>query len=72
MGLHADQPQAARLERLVRASEWFMAVLQAARSCGAPDCWVGAGAVRDLVWDQLHCTFQPKRVKTSTSRFLTP
>ncbi|HEV8373559.1 MAG TPA: nucleotidyltransferase family protein [Actinomycetota bacterium] len=40
-----------------------MGVLDAVRACGAPDCWVGTGALRDLVWDGLHGGFAPERVK---------
>jgi uncharacterized protein len=58
-----DPPQAARLERLVRGSAWFLRVLEAARACAAPDCWVGAGALRDLVWGELHGGFRPELVK---------
>jgi len=38
MSLRTARLEAARLERLVRASEWFVGVLDAARACGAPDC----------------------------------
>ncbi len=72
MSLPLDQPNAVRLERLVRASEWFMHVLEAVCACGAPDCWVGAGALRDLVWDQLHGGFVPQRVKDVDVAFFDP
>ncbi len=42
------------LERLVRSCAWMMAVLATVRDAGIPDAWVGAGAVRDLVWGELH------------------
>jgi hypothetical protein len=68
-----SQPdEAARLERLVRASSWFMRVLEAARACRAPDCWVGAGALRDLVWDELHGGFSPAGVKDVDVAFFDP
>jgi hypothetical protein len=72
MSLRTDRLEAARLEQLVRASEWFMGVLDAARACGAPDCWVGAGAQRDLVWDRLHGGFVPERVKDVDVAFFDP
>lgn len=31
-----------------------MRVLAAVRDLDLPDCWVGAGFVRNLVWDELH------------------
>jgi hypothetical protein len=44
---------AARLERLVRSNAAFMAWLEAARDCCPPDWAIGAGAIRNLVWDHL-------------------
>ena len=42
------------LRAIVRASHTFMAALQAVRSLRLA-CWcIGAGAVRNLVWDALH------------------
>ncbi|WP_442964422.1 nucleotidyltransferase family protein [Pseudomonas sp. KNUC1026] len=29
-------------------------ILEAVRSLGLPDCWIGAGFVRNAVWDYLH------------------
>lgn len=42
------------LRDVVRACPWLMRVLRTVRDVGADcdlDCWVGAGAVRDLVRD---------------------
>jgi hypothetical protein len=30
------------------------AALDAVRTLGLPDCWIGAGFVRDAIWDHLH------------------
>lgn len=43
-----------RLEALVRASPWFMEALHAADQLGLESWCIGAGAVRNLVWDALH------------------
>ncbi len=43
-----------RLIELARASPMLMRALQAARRVGAPDWLMGAGLVRDLVWNHLH------------------
>lgn len=43
-----------RLSTFVRASPWMMQALEAVRSLGLPAWCVGAGALRDLVWDALH------------------
>ena len=42
-----------RLRAIVRASPRFMAWLRAARECCPPEWAIGAGAVRNLVWDHL-------------------
>jgi len=47
------------LERIVRASSWFMSALEAARSLQLESWCIGAGAVRSLVWDHLHGYTEP-------------
>lgn len=44
----------ARLTALVRATPWFMAALRAGRALGLAQWCIGAGALRNLVWDALH------------------
>ncbi len=61
-----------QLEQLIRASPWFMAVLRVARDCNPPDWWVGAGVLRDLVWDGLHGGFDPAQVKDIDLAFFDP
>lgn len=39
------------LTRLVLATPWLVDVLRVVERLGLPDAWVGAGAVRDVVWD---------------------
>jgi len=52
------------LETLIAGSEWFMRVLQCVRDEQIPDAWVGAGALRDLVWGQLYgAGFRPDEVR---------
>jgi len=36
------------------ADPWRLAALRAAMDLGLPDCWIGAGFVRNPVWDHLH------------------
>jgi uncharacterized protein len=43
-----------RLVALVRSSPVLMRALRAAREIDPPDWLIGAGAIRDLVWDHLH------------------
>jgi hypothetical protein len=52
------------LRALVRGSEWLLEVLATVRRSGLPDAWVGAGAVRDLVWGQRYGSgFDPAAVR---------
>ena len=41
----------------------MMRVLTGARACDPPEWWIGAGVLRDLVWDGMHDGFDPSRVK---------
>lgn len=43
-----------RLRDIVAGSAWFMPALRVARALGLQSWCIGAGAVRNLVWDQLH------------------
>lgn len=43
-----------RLIEHVRACDWLMEALRAVRSIGLPSWCIGAGAVRNCVWDALH------------------
>lgn len=43
-----------RLAAIARESTWFWPALVAARSLNLPSWCIGAGAVRNLVWDSLH------------------
>ncbi len=62
----ADQPIPARgvnaegeLQAIVRSTDWLMRALAAARQVDPPDWWIGAGAIRTAVWDQLHGYEEP-------------
>lgn len=50
----AHGPYAADLAALIAADPPRMAALHAVRSLDLPDCWIGAGFVRDAAWDHLH------------------
>ena len=43
-----------RLRSMIRSCAWLMRILAAVRWAELPDAWVGAGAIRDLVWGQLY------------------
>ena len=42
------------LVSIARSSDWFMPCVVAVRQLELPSLCIGAGAVRDLVWDSLH------------------
>jgi len=42
------------LQRVIRSDPWFLSVLRVARDAGLPQWAIGAGAIRNLVWDELH------------------
>lgn len=44
---------------IVRASRWFLPALEAVRSLQLKSWCIGAGAVRNLVWDHLHGYDEP-------------
>jgi uncharacterized protein len=44
----------ARVTALVHETPWFMAALRAGRELGLAQWCIGAGALRNLVWDALH------------------
>jgi len=53
-----------RLRSIIRSSDWMMRVLATVRSSELPEAWVGAGALRDLVWGQLYGSgFDPAAVR---------
>ena len=52
-------PDAARLAALARATPWFMQALVQVRALGLREWCIGAGAVRNLVWDALHGHAEP-------------
>jgi len=51
-----------RLIALARESQWLMEALVAVRRLGLSSWCVGAGAVRNLVWDALHDKAEPSEL----------
>jgi uncharacterized protein len=70
-GLEAG-PAAARLEAIVRAEPWLLHALDAVAASGLPDAWIGAGAIRDVVWGHLHSSFDPAEVKDVDVAYFDP
>jgi hypothetical protein len=47
------------LVQIVQASQWFMPALRAVQSLNLDSWCIGAGSVRNLVWDHLHKYNEP-------------
>src|ERR1700726_4885510 len=62
----------ARLVALVRGSPVLMRALHAARAVDPPDWLIGAGAIRDRVWDHLHGFTRATPVKDVDLAFFDP
>nr|WP_308128932.1 nucleotidyltransferase family protein [Actinoplanes polyasparticus] len=61
------------LNALIRADSWWMRILRTVRGAAIPDAWVGAGALRDLVWDERYgFGFRPGRVRDVDVAFFDP
>ena len=52
--MERGQEHHAQLVAIARATPWFMDALVAVRGLGLDSWCIGAGAVRNLVWDALH------------------
>jgi hypothetical protein len=62
-----------RLCSLIRSCPWMMRVLATVRDAELPDAWVGAGAIRDLVWGRLYGSgFDPGEVRDVDVVFFDP
>ncbi|WP_440122217.1 nucleotidyltransferase family protein [Tenacibaculum sp. Ill] len=42
------------LVTIIKSDTWVLSILEAVRSLHLPDCWIGAGFVRNKVWDYKH------------------
>jgi uncharacterized protein len=58
-----DPDRAAVLAGRVLAEPWLTRALAAVTASGLPGAWIGAGAIRDVVWGQLHDGFDPAGVR---------
>jgi uncharacterized protein len=51
------------LAAVLQRNGWFMTALAVVARCGLPEAWIGAGAVRDVVWGAKYGEFAPADVK---------
>jgi hypothetical protein len=61
-----------RFEEIVRTTPWLLDALAAARDVDAPDWLVGAGALRNAVWDRLHGFAEPTALADVDVGFFDP
>jgi uncharacterized protein len=64
--------EATELARLVAGNGWLMHALVLVEQSGLPDAWIGAGAVRDVVWGARFGRFEPADVKDIDVVFFDP
>ena len=61
------------LAELVQSNAWMMRVLATVRDAQIPDAWVGAGALRDLVWGERYGSgFSPEQVRDVDVAYFDP
>jgi hypothetical protein len=61
-----------RLAQLLSGEPWMMGALDAVAASGLPSAWIGAGAIRDLVWGRYHGRFDPATVKDVDVAYFDP
>lgn len=44
-----------QLYEITKSDDWMLSVLQNVRDLRLQDCWIGAGFVRNKIWDIKHC-----------------
>src|SRR5262252_3457398 len=69
-GVHADA--ASTLADVLRRNDWIMRALDAVERSGLPDAWIGAGAVRDVVWGERYASFDPSDVRDIDVAYFDP
>jgi uncharacterized protein len=57
---------------ILRSNSWFMSVLDTVRQCDPPDWLVGAGVIRNIVWDHLHGFQEPTPLEDVDVIFFDP
>jgi hypothetical protein len=69
---HSADELTSRLRTLVCSSPFLMRALRAARTVDPPDWLIGAGVIRDRVWNHLHGFAQPAPSKDVDLAFFDP
>jgi hypothetical protein len=67
-----DADAASTLADVLRHHDWMMRALEAVARSGLPDAWIGAGAVRDVVWGERCGRFDPADVRDVDVAYFDP
>lgn len=57
---------------IVSAEPWLLRALDAVAESGLPDAWIGAGAIRDVVWGHRYGLFDPAEVRDIDVAYFDP
>jgi len=57
--MRTEDPHEAQLRAWLAADPWRLICLEAVAALDLPECWIGAGFLRNLVWDRRHGFAQP-------------
>src|SRR5215472_5825523 len=67
-----DAVAASDLADVLCRNGWIMGALDAVEHGGLPDAWIGAGAVRDVVWGERCGSFDPAEVRDIDVAYFDP
>jgi len=67
-----DADAASALAGALCRNDWIMSALHAVAQSGLPDAWIGAGALRDLVWGERYGRFDPAAVRDVDVAYFDP
>jgi uncharacterized protein len=58
-----EPARSAELRSILGRSTWFVGVLETVREVSPPNWWIGAGVIRDVVWEQ-RCSGAAAEIRT--------
>jgi hypothetical protein len=67
-----DADAASAVVEVLRSNGWIMRALDSVEHGGLPDAWIGAGAVRDVVWGERCGSFDPADVRDIDVAYFDP
>jgi len=67
-----DAAAASAIADVLRRNDWIMRALNVVGRSGLPDAWIGAGALRDVVWGDSFGSFDPADVRDIDVAYFDP